>query len=76
MKGGLIKIKSIDDIKSLAKMTVTFPQDFHSFNFQLKAFTIAIGFVFDEDSILATKLVRIFVENVDENHSIIYIKEL
>ena len=68
-KGGLIK--SIEDIKSLAKMTVTVPQDFHSFNFQLKAFTIAIGFVFGEDSILATKL-RDFVENVNRKHSIIY----
>ncbi len=68
-KGGLIK--SIDDIKSLAKTTLMVPQDFHSFNFQLKAFTIAIGFVFGEDSILATKLWD-FVVNVDGMHSIIY----
>jgi hypothetical protein len=68
-KGGLIK--SIDNIKSLAKTTVTVPQDFHSFNFQLKAFMIAIGYVFGEDSILATKLWD-FVVNVDGKHSIIY----
>ncbi len=41
------------------------------FNFQLKAFTIAIGFVFGKDSILATKLWD-FVVNVDGKHSIIY----
>jgi hypothetical protein len=69
MKGGLIK--SIEDVKSSAKMTVTVPQDFPSFNFQLKAFMIAIGFVFGKDSILATKL-RDFVVNVDRKHSIIY----
>ena len=68
-KGGLIK--SIEDIKSLAKMTVTVPQYFHSFNFQLKAFMIAIGFVFGEDSILATKFWD-FVKNVKRKHSIIY----
>ncbi len=68
-KGGLIK--SFDDVKSLAKTTVTVPQDFHSFNFQLKAFTTAIGFVFGKDSIPATKL-RDFVVNVDGKHSIIY----
>jgi len=67
-KGGLIK--SIDDVKSSAKTTVTVPQDFHSFHYQLKAFAIAIGFVFSEDSILATRL-RDFVEKVDK-HSIIY----
>ena len=49
---------------------MTIPQDFHSFHYQLKAFTIAIGFVFGEDSILATRL-RDFVEKVDK-HSIIY----
>ncbi len=69
MKGGLIK--SIDDVKSSAKTTVTVPQNFHSFNFQLKAFTIAIGFVFSKDSILATKL-QDFVVNVNGKHSIIY----
>ncbi len=61
-KGGLIK--SINDVKSLAKITVTVPQDFHFFNFQLKAFMIAIGFVFFKDSILATKL-QDFVVNFD-----------
>ena len=67
-KGGLIK--SIDDVKSSAKTTVTVPQDFHSFHYQLKAFAIALGFVFGEDSILATRL-RDFVEKVDKN-SMIY----
>jgi len=67
-KGGLIK--RIDDVKSSAKMTVTVPQDFHSFHYQLKAFTIAIGFVFGKDSIFATRL-RDFVEKVDK-YSIIY----
>jgi hypothetical protein len=37
----------------------------------LKAFTIAIGFVFGKDSILATKLWD-FVVNVNRKHSIIY----
>jgi hypothetical protein len=68
-KGGLVN--SIDDTKSLAKMRGSVPQDFHSFNFQLKAFTIAIGFVFGEDSILVTKLCD-FMENVNGKHSIIY----
>jgi hypothetical protein len=68
-KGGLIK--SINDVKSLAKTTVTVPQDFHSFTFQLKAFMTAIGFVFGKDSILATKLCDLVV-NVDGKHSIIY----
>jgi hypothetical protein len=67
-KRGLIK--SIDDIKSSAKMTVTVPQDFHSLLYQLKAFTFAVEFVFGEDSILATKLLD-FVDKVDKN-SIIY----
>ena len=67
-KGGLIK--SIDDVKTSAKTTVTVPQDFHSFLYQLKAFTFAVGFVFGEDSILATKLLD-FVEKVDKN-SIVY----
>jgi len=67
-KGRLIK--SIDDVKTSAKMTVTVPQDFHSFLYQLKAFTLAVGFVFGEDSILATKLLD-FVEKVDKK-SIIY----
>jgi len=67
-KGGLIK--SIDGVKSSAKTTVTVPQDFHSLLYQLKAFTFAVGFVFGEDSILATKLLD-FVEKVDKN-SIIY----
>ena len=53
-KGGLIK--SIGDVKALAKTARTVPQDFHSFNFQLKVFTIAVVFVFGKDSILATKL--------------------
>ena len=68
-KGGLIK--SIDDVKSSAKTTVTVPQDFHSFHYQLKAFAIATGFVFGKDSILATRLLRDFVEKVDKL-SIIY----
>jgi len=67
-KGGLIK--SINDVKSSAKMTVTVPQDFHSFHYQLKAFVIALGFVFGKDSILATRLWD-FVEKVDKN-SMIY----
>ena len=67
-KGGLIK--SIDDVKTSAKTTVTVPQDFHSFLYQLKAFTFAVGFVFGEDSILATKLLD-FVEKVNKN-SIVY----
>jgi len=49
---------------------VTAPQDFHSFHYPLKAFAIAIGFVFGKDSILATKL-RDFVEKV-KKHSMIY----
>jgi hypothetical protein len=65
-----VLIKSIDDVKSSAKTTVTVPQDFHSFHYQLKAFAIAIGFVFGKDSILATRL-RDFVEKVDKL-SIIY----
>ena len=68
-KGGLIKI--IDNVKSLAKMTVMVQQDFHSFNFQLKAFVIAIGLVFCEDSILVTKLCDL-AKNVIRKHSIIY----
>ena len=67
-KGGLIK--SIDDVKASAKTTVSVPQDFHSFLYQLKAFTFAVGFIFGEDSILATKLLD-FVEKVDKN-SIVY----
>jgi len=67
-KGGLIK--SIDDVKSSAKTTVMVPQDVHSFHYQLKAFAISLGFVFGEDSILATRL-RDFVEKVDKN-SMIY----
>jgi hypothetical protein len=65
-KGGLIK--SIDDVKSSAKTTVTVPQDFHSLLYQLKAFTFAVGFVFGKDSILATKLLDI-VEKVDKTAS-------
>jgi hypothetical protein len=49
---------------------VTVPQDFYSLFYQLKAFTFTVGFVFSEDSILATKLLD-FVEKVDKN-SIIY----
>ena len=60
-KGGLIK--SIDDVKALAKTAGTVPQDFHSFNFQLKVFTIAVVFVFGKDSILATKLRDFVTEN-------------
>jgi hypothetical protein len=33
----------MNTVELLAKMTVTVPQDFHSFHFQLKAFMIAIG---------------------------------
>jgi hypothetical protein len=47
------------------------PKTFTPSNFQLKAFTIAIGFVFGKDSILATKLWD-FVVNVNRKHSIIY----
>jgi hypothetical protein len=63
-KGGLIK--SIDDVKALAKTAGTVPQDFHSFNFQLKVFTIAVVFVFGKDSILATKL-QDFVTGIYKN---------
>ncbi len=62
---------SINDIDSLAKTAVTVSQDFHLLNFQLKAFTTAIGFVSGKDSILATKR-RNFVENVNGKYSIIY----
>jgi hypothetical protein len=62
-KGGLIK--SIDDVKTSAKTIVMVPQDFYSFLYQLKAFTFAVGFVFSEDSILATKLLD-FVEKVNK----------
>jgi hypothetical protein len=41
----------------------------------LKVFAIAIGFVFGEDSILATNFV-IFVENINGKHTIIYKKRI
>ncbi len=63
-------IKSINDVESLAKTTVTAPQDFYSLNFQLKAFMTTIRFVFGKGSILATKLPN-FVKNVDGKYSII-----
>ncbi len=41
-KGGLLK--KLDKVKASAKTTVTVPQDFHKFVFQIKAFAHATGF--------------------------------
>jgi hypothetical protein len=53
-RGGLMK--SMEEVKSLAKTTVTVPQDFHSFVYQLRAFTHASSFFFGDKSILAIQL--------------------
>jgi hypothetical protein len=45
-KDGVLKI--LDKVKASAKMTVTVPQDFHKFVFQIKAFVHATGFLFDK----------------------------
>jgi hypothetical protein len=68
-KGGLMK--NVDKIKSSAKATVTVPQDFHSFIYQLPAFAYATSFFFGEESILAVQLQE-FVSNIKGKHSIIY----
>jgi hypothetical protein len=61
-KGGLLK--NLDEVKASAKMTVTVPQDFHKFVFQIKAFAHAMGFLFGKESILAIQLNQ-FVKRVE-----------
>ena len=68
-KGGLVK--SMDEVKSLAKTTVTVPQDFHSFAYQLKAFALATSFLFGDESILTKQLLE-FMSNVTGKHCITY----
>jgi hypothetical protein len=69
VKGGLMK--SMDKVKSLAKTTVTVPQDFHSFVYQLCASAHALSFFFGNESILAIQL-KDFVTNIEGRHSITY----
>jgi hypothetical protein len=71
-KGGLMKI--MDEVKALAKTTVTVPQDFPSLAYQLRAFTHATSFFFGDESILAIQL-REFVKNIKGRH-IYTIKDL
>jgi hypothetical protein len=68
-KGGLVK--SMDEVKSLAKTTVTVPQDFHSFAYQLKAFALATSFLFGDESILTKQLME-YATSVTGKHSITY----
>jgi hypothetical protein len=71
-KGGLMK--STVELKSLAKAktTVTVPQDFHSFVYQLRALAQhASSFFFGDKSILAIQL-KEFVTNIKGRHSITY----
>jgi hypothetical protein len=49
-------MKNIDNVKSSAKTTVSVPQDFHSFLFQIEGFTLACQFIFGEESILMIQL--------------------
>jgi hypothetical protein len=51
-------------------MTVLVPQDFHSFIFQLKAYTSARKYIFGETSVLNNQLCHV-VERI-KKHSIDY----
>ncbi len=52
-------------------MTVTVPQDFHKFVFQIKAFAHATGFLFGKENILAIQLNQ-FVKRVEWRHISVY----
>jgi hypothetical protein len=67
-KGGLMK--NIDNVKASAKTTVSVLQDFHSFLFQLKAFTLAYQFIFGEGSILTIQLQNFAIKIA--KHNIVY----
>ncbi len=67
-KGGLMK--NIDNVKASAKTTVSVPQDFHSFLFQIEAFTLACQFIFVEGSILTIQLQNSAIKIA--KHNIIY----
>jgi hypothetical protein len=64
-------LKNLDEVKASAKMTVTVPQDFHKFVFQIKAFAHTTGFLFGKESILANQLNQ-FVKRVEWWHISIY----
>jgi hypothetical protein len=59
-------MKDVEDVKASAKMTVTIPQDFHSFIYQTKAFTHMMVFVFGTESIL-TRQLKILVKKIESN---------
>jgi hypothetical protein len=61
----------MDKVKSSEKTTVTVPQDYHSFVYQLRAFAHASSFFFGNESILAIQL-KDFVANIKGRHSITY----
>ncbi len=63
-------MKNINNIKASAKTTVSVPQDFHSFLFQIKAFTLACQFIFGEESILTIQLQN-FAAKIAK-HNIVY----
>jgi hypothetical protein len=67
-KGELMK--NINDIKASAKTTVSVPQNFHSFLFQIEAFTLACQFIFGEQSILTIQLQNFAVKIA--KHNIVY----
>ncbi len=62
-------MKSMKEVKSLAKTTVTVPQDFYSIVYQLREFAHASSFFFSNKSILAIQL-KEFVANIKGRHSI------
>ncbi len=64
-------MKSMDEVKELAKTTVTVPQNFHSLAYQLCAFVHAASFYFGNKSILAIQLKQ-FAKNIKGRQHIIY----
>ncbi len=63
-------MKNINNVKESAKTTVSGSQDFYSFLFQIKAFTLACQFIFGEESILRIQLQN-FVAKMAK-HNIVY----
>jgi hypothetical protein len=68
VKGRLMR--NLEDVKTSAKMTVTIPQDFHSFLYQIKAFANMTSFIFGTESILTGQLW--ILVNKNESNAITY----
>ncbi len=63
-------MKNINDVKASTKTTVSVPQDFYSFLFQIEVFMLACQFIFGEESILTIQLQN-FAAKIAK-HNIVY----